>query len=234
MVDSLASLACIAALRPAEFIVGWRNGAAVRNDEFLGRVAAWRNLLRRSPGNDFALYFDDSLEFGAALLGAWQSQKTVWIAGDTRAPTCAALTESVDGFLGEFPPACSPRRPTSEDAEMHRDVVEKSVAIDGNFSALVVYTSGTTGTAQAIPKRLSQLSSEVATLESVFGPILGDAEIIATVSHQHIYGLLFKVLWPLTAGRAIHARSQHFPEPLAALMATRPCALIASPGKSVV
>lgn len=139
MLDSLASLPCIAAMRPAGFIVGWRNGAAVRNDEFLGRVAAWRNLLRRSAGNDFALYFDDSLEFGAALLGAWQSQKTVWIASDTRAPTCAALAQSVDGFLGEFPSEFSPRRPGSDDAEMHRDIGEKFGAIDGNFPALVVY-----------------------------------------------------------------------------------------------
>ena len=30
-----------------------------------------------------------------------------------------------------------------------------------------------------------------------------DGDIVATVSHQHIYGLLFKVLWPLAAGRAI-------------------------------
>ena len=35
---------------------------------------------------------------------------------------------------------------------------------------------------------------------------LGAADIIATVSHQHIYGLLFNILWPLAAGRAIHAQ----------------------------
>jgi hypothetical protein len=46
----------------------------------------------------------------------------------------------------------------------------------------------------------------------LFGTPLGDAAIVATVSHQHIYGLLFKVLWPLSTGRAIHARSIAFPK----------------------
>ncbi|PSD47026.1 hypothetical protein C7E25_24925, partial [Stenotrophomonas maltophilia] len=31
-------------------------------------------------------------------------------------------------------------------------------------------------------------------------------QVHGTVSHQHIYGLLFRVLWPLVAGRLIHPR----------------------------
>jgi acyl-coenzyme A synthetase/AMP-(fatty) acid ligase/3-hydroxymyristoyl/3-hydroxydecanoyl-(acyl carrier protein) dehydratase len=49
------------------------------------------------------------------------------------------------------------------------------------------------------------------------------------VSHQHIYGLLFKVLWPLSAGRAIQARSVVFPEELALALSERVCVLISSP-----
>ncbi|HEY6383230.1 MAG TPA: AMP-binding protein, partial [Pseudolabrys sp.] len=70
---------------------------------------------------------------------------------------------------------------------------------------------------------------EVATLEAQFGQLLGGAEIIATVSHQHIYGLLFNVLWPLTAGRAIHAREYYFPQELMAVLAERGGVLVSSP-----
>jgi acyl-coenzyme A synthetase/AMP-(fatty) acid ligase/3-hydroxymyristoyl/3-hydroxydecanoyl-(acyl carrier protein) dehydratase len=49
------------------------------------------------------------------------------------------------------------------------------------------------------------------------------------VSHQHIYGLLFRVLWPLQAGRVIHAHSHDQPEALALALAQRPCLLVASP-----
>lgn len=229
MSDSLVNLYQIVAARPAQFVVGWRQGAAVLKDEFLARVAAWRGLLRRTTGQNFALYMDDSIEFGAALLGAWQAGKTVWLTADTLTASRIALEHSVDGFLGEFPVEWAPVQSGADDGIKCNDYVDKYAVLDGDFAALVVHTSGTTGAAQAIPKRLSQLSSEVATLESLFGQKLGDADIIATVSHQHIYGLLFKVLWPLTAGRAIHAHSQNFPEELAQLLAVRPCALIASP-----
>lgn len=225
MSDTLVNLYHIVAARPAEFVVGWRHGAAVHNDEFLTRVAAWRGLLHRMAGQNFALYLDDSIEFGAALLGAWQAGKTVWLTADTLTASGVALARSVDGFLGEFPSEWAPLQPGADEGPN----IDGYTAMDDNFVALVVHTSGTTGAAQAIPKRLSQLSSEVATLESLFGSKLGDADIVATVSHQHIYGLLFKILWPLTSGRGIHARSQNFPEELAQLLAVRPCALIASP-----
>lgn len=225
MSDSLLNLYQLIARRPDEWIVGWRNGAVVRNDEFLTRVHAWHSLLHRSDGQNFALYLDDSIEFGAALLGAWHAGKTIWLTADTLAASCIALEHAVDGFLGEFPSEWSPLLPALDDEQSGHDYV----VLDGNFAALVVHTSGTTAVAQAIPKRLTQLSSEVMTLESLFGAKLGNAAIVATVSHQHIYGLLFKVLWPLMAGRAIHARSQNFPEELAQLLSERSCALIASP-----
>jgi acyl-coenzyme A synthetase/AMP-(fatty) acid ligase/3-hydroxymyristoyl/3-hydroxydecanoyl-(acyl carrier protein) dehydratase len=95
--------------------------------------------------------------------------------------------------------------------------------------ALVVFTSGSTGAAQAIPKKLSQIASEVATLETLFGARAGEASVLATVSHQHIYGLLFKVLWPLSSARPVHAASIAYPEELAPAMAAGPCLLIASP-----
>jgi acyl-coenzyme A synthetase/AMP-(fatty) acid ligase len=70
---------------------------------------------------------------------------------------------------------------------------------------------------------------EVVTLETLFGDLLGSAEIMTTVSHQHIYGLLFNVLWPLAAGRAIRARSLSLPQELPAALAESETVLISSP-----
>jgi acyl-coenzyme A synthetase/AMP-(fatty) acid ligase/3-hydroxymyristoyl/3-hydroxydecanoyl-(acyl carrier protein) dehydratase len=223
--ESLLELCRLIALRPADAAVGWREEARVCNAQFLRRVVAWHGMLQRSAGRNFALYMEDSIEFGAALLGAWHARKTIWLSADTLAANCEALMQSVDGFLGEFPASCRPQQPRPEDENLALPVG----CIPADFVSLVVHTSGTTGVAQAIPKRMSQLSSEVATLELLFGAQLGDAAVVATVSHQHIYGLLFKVLWPLTAGRAMHARSRNFPEELLQVMSMHTCALIASP-----
>jgi acyl-coenzyme A synthetase/AMP-(fatty) acid ligase/3-hydroxymyristoyl/3-hydroxydecanoyl-(acyl carrier protein) dehydratase len=225
MADSLYALLPGIAARPSDSVIGWRGAVPVRAAEFLTRSAAWRALLQRAVGQQFALYLDDSLEFAAALLGAWQAGKTVWLAADTLPATIAAMRSSVDGFLGEFPPSCEPMQPAPDAA----GPATGFVLLDAAFPALVVSTSGTTGTAQAMPKRLSQLATEVATLDALFGHHAVNAEVVATVSHQHIYGLLFRVLWPLTAARALHARTQNFPEELAALMAARTCILISSP-----
>ena len=210
--------------RDGAAIAGWRGGESFSHAQFLARVAAWRTLARRTPGSNVALYFEDSLEFGAALLGAWQAGKTVWLSADTLDASCVALAKNVDVFFGEFPARWTPLQPQ----EGEQCALAWSF-VPPEFAALVVHTSGSTGAPQAIHKRLSQLTAEVATLEQLFGAMLGDADVVATVSHQHIYGLLFKVLWPLAAGRAIHAYSVAYPEQLAALLGTRACVLVASP-----
>ena len=225
MSDRIERLYAAMAARPAGGIVGWSVGEGVTNERFLARARAWHALLRGRPGRDYALYLEDSIEFGAALLGAWHAGKTIWLSADTLEATCAALRASVDGFLGQFPAETAPLQPSppaDDDAEL-------GGTLDPEFPALVVFTSGSTGAAQAIPKKLSQMANEVETLDLLFGPATGDAAILATVSHQHIYGLLFKILWPLSSGRAIHAISIAFPEALAPAMAAGPCVLIASP-----
>jgi acyl-coenzyme A synthetase/AMP-(fatty) acid ligase/3-hydroxymyristoyl/3-hydroxydecanoyl-(acyl carrier protein) dehydratase len=212
--------------QPMDTTVGWRAGKQIRRDEFLASVQAWQNLLARAPGQKFALYFSDTIEFAAALFGAWQADKTIYLSADTLPATCAVLRQSVDGFLGEFPSEFRPYLVTRAIADAQSHYFH---SLNPDFVGLVVHTSGSTGAAQAIPKKLSQLAMEVSTLEALFGDCMQSADIVATVSHQHIYGLLFKVLWPLTAGRAIQAQSVAYPEELAALMGQRDCVLVSSP-----
>ncbi|MES2117925.1 MAG: AMP-binding protein, partial [Pseudomonadota bacterium] len=233
MVERFGQLAARLAACAPQTLIGWRDGQPVDAAHFLARLQAWRALLDGQAGSRYALYLGDSIEFGAALLGAWQAGKTVWLSADTLEASCTTLRGAVDGFLGEFPAALAPLSPSWPPA----DHVAASGAMAGqpwqapapDFPALVVFTSGSTGAAQAIPKQLSQLASEVAALQTLFGAAAGDGAVLATVSHQHIYGLLFKVLWPLASGRAIHAHSISYPEQLAAALAAGPCVLVASP-----
>ena len=202
-------------------LAGWRAGSPVLHGELLARIRAWAALGRRSTATRVALFIDDSLEFAAALVGAWLSGKTVWLGADTLPATCDALAGQVEAFWGQFPPRHEPREP------LHGDDWQGAwTAPAPDFPALVVFTSGSTGAPTPIAKQLSQLTSEIAALEEQFGAPLGDAEILATVSHQHIYGLLFRVLWPLAEGRPLHAERHEFPETLAPALGARPCVLL--------
>lgn len=210
--------------RPEGEVAGWRDGVAVAHGAWLARVRAWAALGHRSEGGHVSLYHDDSLEFAAALVGAWVARKTVWLVADTLPASCAALSGQVDAFWGQFPPQIAPAGPAPGD-DWRGDWSTPAP----DFPALVVYTSGSTGAPTPIAKHFSQLSAEVDALERQFGAALGKADVIATVSHQHIYGLLFRILWPLASGRAIHAARHEFPETLAPALGMRPCILLGSP-----
>lgn len=203
------------------------------NHEFQTRIHAWHTLLARSPGHQFALYINDSLEFASALFGGWLAGKTFYLPGNILPAACKALSGQVDGYLGDFPRDCLPMMPAASDTDAF---TQGAISNNPNypisdFEGLIIYTSGTTGDAQAIPKRLSQMAAEIVTLENLFGDKIGpvETEIVATVSHEHIYGLLFKLLWPLTTGRVIHVRSAVFIEELLPLLTTRDCVLISTP-----
>lgn len=80
--------------------------------------------------------------------------------------------------LKTLPPVNAPREPTLE-----------------------LYTSGTTGQPKLVTKTLRQLEAECHVLQEKWGAPIGQRTVIATIPHHHIYGLLFRLLWPLCAGR---------------------------------
>jgi len=95
---------------------------------------------------------------------------------------------------------------------------------------VTLFTSGSTGVPSAIHKRLAQLDAEVHTLQQAFaGRFDADARVLCTVSHQHIYGLLFTVLWPLAAARPMPTgRLQFHEELIAACRADASAAILVS------
>lgn len=104
-------------------------------------------------------------------------------------------------------------------------------------SEIIFFTSGSSGQAKAIYKTFNQLIIEVEQLEKTFAQQLDNGErdstlVMATVSHQHIYGLLFKLLWPLWSGRDLYLQAFAYPEHLVQQikqLANRDICLISSP-----
>jgi len=93
-------------------------------------------------------------------------------------------------------------------------VVPSSLTLDDAFleqAQLYFYTSGSTGEPKKIPRTVRQLLNEVQGLSQSFS-FDEHAIAIATVSHQHIYGLLFKLLLPLATGRSFYVPQVAFPE----------------------
>src|SRR5690606_32976613 len=75
---------------------------------------------------------------------------------------------------------------------------------------------GSTGLPKAIAKSLLALTNETSTLFRTFAKVLEGAVFISSVSHLHIYGLLFNLLLPLLArGSCISELVEYYEQTLA-------------------
>ena len=92
-------------------IVGEAEHGAVLHPDFRLQVMRWQQAFARAPGRDWALYFDDTLAFAAALLGAWHAGKRVFLGGDNLPATLDALRPRVAGFAGDVPAHHAPLQP---------------------------------------------------------------------------------------------------------------------------
>ncbi|RQH05729.1 AMP-binding protein [Paraburkholderia dinghuensis] len=163
-------------------------------DTFRAHALGIAARLRRLPGRRFALWSDDPYVFACALFGLLLAGKVPVIPANPTPGYLAELSDAYDAVLDG-----------SDLAAWCADAVqfppyESDDVIDAKAS-LTLFTSGSSGTPKAVHKTLAQFDAEVQTLEAQWGALLGDATVLASVPPHHIYGLLFRVLWPLAAGR---------------------------------
>lgn len=191
------------------------------------RIAAWQQAFAGVDGNLVALYQRDSLEFLAALAALWRLDKQALVPANNLPANCAQLAAITPFFAGDFPLA-----------QVITAAAVTSVALplttlplpDANTGALVLFTSGSTGTPEPVAKSFAQLEAELSALETQWGSQLAGATITSSVSHHHIYGLLFRLLWPLCAGRPFVVWERDYWEELAAdARCYQPLAIISSP-----
>ncbi|WFS19319.1 AMP-binding protein [Pseudomonas sp. 905_Psudmo1] len=187
------------------------NHAALR--EHALRLAA---ALQARGVQRVALYLEDAAELAIALLGAWRAGVQVLLPADAQVQTRQRLSSQVDLWLDDL---------TELDAEPL-----PGARLLPEHCRVTLCTSGSSGEPKLIDKSLAQLANEVEALERLWGQNLGQATILGSVACQHIYGLLFRLLWPLCAGRPFCRRALPFPEDLqqASLAIARGIASVAS------
>ncbi|MFZ7337212.1 AMP-binding protein [Comamonas jiangduensis] len=210
--------------RAATHAVAQLATGVVTHAQWVRQVQAWCAALQQVPGQDVALYLDEPLAFAAALWGAWHAGKTPVLLSDVHPQTSAQLLPQVAACVGQLPGAIVPA---------HDAAVVDAVALQPlnmTQARVVLFTSGSTGMPERIEKHLAQLDAEVHALQSVFGADLvpPGVQVLATVSHHHIYGLLFRLLWPLSSGRLLGTHFARYPEELVQQLQAAPSGLLVS------
>ena len=195
--------------------------------DFLIRTRQFQRLAERHSAQIWGLFLSSSFEFAACFLGFLQAGKEPVILPNCQPQFLARLAGDIDAFFCDVP-----------DESANILGLEYLPAADEDFEfqilkseqLLALYTSGSTGEPKKVVKTLANLDSELRTLEDVWGDLIGESVSLATVSHQHIYGLLFQVLWPLCSGRVFETEIYHFPSDLLERMKTsQRVVLISSP-----
>ena len=227
MCAELVSLAqCALADENNERIVSIQAGQAIDRQRFCDEVASHAATFRQQSQARYALYCESSYSFAVMLFGLLHAGKQVWIPGNNRPATADKLLDQGCRLLGEWPGETGK---ISEVSTVNKSCPMRPLALPQ--TQLTIFTSGSSGQPKAIPKTLLQLQREVEVLERQWGAMLGQAAAVATVSHQHIYGLLFRLLWPLAAGRCFHSQMFLSPEPMLKAVAATQAYWVASPAQ---
>lgn len=169
-------------------------------EHWLNDVQAAQHWLQANPGR-VLLYRRDVYPFSVWLMALLSVGRSVVLPSNDKPATLHELRADYDVIAPEKPPKAAQHSPTRQ--------------LSGPLNTtLTFFTSGSSGTPKPVVKQLRQLFNEVATLERTFAHVIEKSQVLATVTHQHIYGLLFTVLWPLCTGRVIHSELVTYPEQL--------------------
>jgi acyl-coenzyme A synthetase/AMP-(fatty) acid ligase len=169
--------------RPPAHPVAVRGGVPIPFARFRSDVAVATALL--AGCSRAALACEDCYLFAVGLLALLHAGAEVLLPPNAQPGTLAELDMRVvdDALI-----ATAPERSC------------RFTRLDTERAKVVFHTSGSTGAPKLVEKTLWMLQRESEALHSLFGSRLGKGPVVATVSHQHLYGLAFRLLWPLAAG----------------------------------
>ena len=186
--------------------------------EFERRIQARACALMDRHESRWLITSNDPYEFSISLLGLLHAGKQVVIPPNSQPGTVSRMLSAFDATV-DGPTWTESESPTA-----------KLAPIDPHTAIVNIYTSGSTGEPKQIRKTLAQFETEVGVLESLWGHALGHATVVASAPHHHFYGLLFRLFWPLSAGRPFDSVSCVDPDTLAErLLLLSDTALVSSP-----
>ncbi|EGU42746.1 AMP-binding protein [Vibrio splendidus] len=182
-----------------------------------------------------AICTQDSYLFSVAFVASAAANKHIILPGNYQPCALAELSEHfncllVDDSIGtvEVGDVRNIQALLDSSTEAEKSQSDGLPAIDLAATHLTLFTSGSSGTPKAINKTLELLDIETAQLHKNWGKLLKGNQVQSTVSHQHIYGLLFRVLWPLCSGIPFARNNLEYPEQILS-HANKNCVLISSP-----
>ena len=200
----------------------------------------------------YLLWCQSSYHFSVQLFALWYARKTVVLPPNVQPENLARYASSIDAVVTDI------AAPESIFSTINKSIYATNLSlahlekcdrqastfnIEREAISLILFTSGSGGEPKAVSRTLAQLESELAALHAQFvtpsqlantsaAATSTPSVIIGAVPHHHIYGLLFRLLWPLAEAWPFVNETHDYPEPLlACLQKHRRVTFIASPAQ---
>ena len=201
--------------RSLDSVICFDDKSQISWQEFHNDVAKLCGLLSDSPAQRTAICTQDSYLFTVAFMACALSSKQIVLPGNYQPEALYELSSEYDLLLvDESIQVVNNTNVLLLSNQLFdtqtNDTINES--IDLGAVKLVLFTSGSSGTPKAIHKTLQQLDIEIAELSKNWQSMLTGSRVHSTVSHQHIYGLLFRILWPLCSSVPFSRFNLEYPE----------------------
>ena len=204
----------------------------ISKQTLIRRSLALASRIAHYNQQNWALACDNASNFIVGMLALMAAGKTLCLPANSKPGTLGDISQQADILLTDgcgtgFNGTCLTLEALEATETSIVDFTPRT-----NHASLIFFTSGSSGQPKAIVKKLTQLEHELIAQEQMWGDRLRNTCILACVSHQHIYGVLFRILWPLLTQRPIDCNQYDYPEQLLAQIQQQDrVAIIASPAQ---
>ena len=169
---------------------------------------------------------EDGYWFLVGMLALVQIGADVMLPPNSQPGTLRGLEQDFDGLLTDSGAGEVASRFILESSESEAGPIRFEVA----NSRIDFFTSGSTGEMKRVAKSLTLFEREACVLEQMWGENLREVPVYGTVTHQHVFGMTFRIMWPLLAGRPYRSEFHVAWEPLMALL-DGPAMIVSSPAQ---
>jgi len=202
----------------------WSEGVYKNWGDFLKETSVLRKKIESAGGDRWLLYSEDCWHFLLAFTALLQCKKEIIIPANVS----SAFIEEIKGdanFLtdhafsvdGIYEKTFNIPSILSENAH---EGIFKCPKIISDKTSIVLFASGSAGKPKTIKLRLTEFENDNSSILSMWGEELLMRKVCSTVNQHHIYGLLFSILLPFTAGIPFRRQMIQVPEEFIKLIDT--------------
>jgi acyl-coenzyme A synthetase/AMP-(fatty) acid ligase len=187
--------------RPPDHPVAVRAGESINFSRFHADVAHTTKRLKAADCRSGAPICRDSYWFMVGFLSLCHAGATIIMPANAQPGTLDTLAGDCDLLLADQAAA----RPGAFVLDNGQSPPAPLEPYDPDRVTVAFFTSGSTGSPKRITRTAGQLEREVGLVTPLLNNKYDGRLVSGTVSHQHVYGLIFRLLWPLTSGRPFSA-----------------------------